>query len=71
MRVPYRVERDIVEKVLSGAWDPRFRDEATVPKRDFLVVQVVDDVIQDFCWEVEIRHRGSRHDAIASVLALR
>jgi hypothetical protein len=53
------VERDIGEKVFSGARDPSFGDEATVPERVLCVVYVVDDVIQEFCWEVGVRHRGS------------
>jgi hypothetical protein len=56
--------------VLSGARDPQFGDEATTPKRISCVVKKVDDVIQCFCWEVGIRHRGFRQEVKASALAL-
>ena len=44
------MEPDLGEKVLSGAGDPRFRDEAAIPKRVFCVVRMIDDadVIQHF-----------------------
>ena len=61
------IELDLREEMLSGAWDPRFGDEAAVPKRISCVVEVVDNVIQGFCWEPGIRHRGFREDGIASV----
>jgi hypothetical protein len=53
--------------VSSGARDPRFGDETTVPERTSCIVEVVDDVIQGFCWEAGIRHRGFREDGIAPV----
>ena len=42
------------EKVLSGAGDPRFGDEAAALERDSCVVEEVDDVIQQFFREVYV-----------------
>jgi hypothetical protein len=63
-------EIDIGEKMHSGTRDPQFRDKAAIPKRIFRVVKKVDDLIQQFCWEVWSRHRGFRLKAKASALAL-
>jgi len=53
------MELDIDEKVLSGVQDPRFGDEATLPKCLFVVVQKLNHVIKDFQWERWVQHRGS------------
>ena len=52
-------ERDLAKKVCSGARNPRFRDDAAPLERFWLVVKEVDDVVRDFWWEAQVRHRGS------------
>ena len=52
-------ERNLAKKVCSGARDPRFRDEAALLERFWLVVEEVDDVVPDFWWEAQVRHHGS------------
>jgi len=47
------------KKMLSGARDPRFGDQATFPKLPFAIAEV-DDVIQQFFWEAGDRHRSFR-----------
>ena len=44
-------EDDLTEKVLSGARNPQFRDEAAPFERFWLVVKEVDDVVKNFLWE--------------------
>lgn len=46
------------EKMVSGAGDPRLRNEAALFESLRIVVQMVEDVIEDFWWEVWISHRG-------------
>jgi len=50
------MELDGGEKVLSGTGDPRFRDQAATPEYT-CCVEMVGDVVQEFCWEGRIRHR--------------
>ena len=52
------MECDVGEKVLSGTRDPRSGDEATLLECLWIVAQKVDDVIEDFWWEVGNRRRG-------------
>ena len=47
------------EKVCSGARNPRFRDDAAPLERFWLVVKEVGDVVREFWWEAQVRHRGS------------
>jgi hypothetical protein len=47
----WRREIDIGEKMLSGARNPWFGDDATILERLWFVMQEVDDVIEDFWWE--------------------
>ena len=49
---------DLDEKMVSGAGDPRLRNEAALFESLRIVVQMVEDVIEDFWWEVWISHRG-------------
>ena len=42
----------------SGARDARFRGEATILERLWIIVQKINNVIEDFRWEVSICHRG-------------
>ena len=51
LQVSCGAERDIGEEVSSGTWDPRFRDEAATLERVSCVVEVVDDLVQQFRWE--------------------
>ena len=53
-----RRELDIGEEVLSSARNPRLGDEAAVPECLWFIVQVVDDMIEDFWREGWRRHRG-------------
>ena len=52
------------EEVLSGTRDPRFGDEAALLKCLWIVVQKVDYLMEDFRWEIRIRHRGFRSGVI-------
>ena len=62
------MELDSGEDVSSGARDPRLRDETTPLECLRVVVQRVDNVVEDFWWEIWIRHRYQRSKA--SILAL-
>ena len=64
------MEPDLGEKVLSGAWDPRFGDETTLLEHGWVVVQEVNNVVEEFWREIWIRHRSSRPEDDASTLAL-
>lgn len=51
-------ERDLGEKVLSGARSPRFGDEAALFEGFWLVMKEVDNAVPQFRWEARVRHRG-------------
>ena len=51
-------ERDLGEKVLSGARSPRFGNEAALFEGFWLVVKEVDNAVPEFRWEARVRHRG-------------
>ena len=52
-----RTELDTVEKVYSGARNPRLGNEATGPERRGLIVQMASDEVEDL-WREGGRHRG-------------
>ena len=54
-----RRKLDVGEEVLSGTRNPRFGDEAAIPECIRFIVQVVDDVVEDFCRKggFPFRHR--------------
>jgi len=61
------IEVDTGKNVFSGAWNPGLRDETALLQRAWVVVQMVDCVIEDFSRELWVRHCGFRPEGEGSV----
>jgi len=58
------MELDTSEQVLSSTRSLWFGDKATLFECLSFVMQEVDDVVEDFLWEIRLRHHGSSHEVL-------